>query len=84
MHLIFAKRLSFVMQFTNIGTSKIDHSTFKIYGITVIAFIVIDQNIKVGFIEKAFLVPNVNLDIVLELFFLILSNADVNYSKKEL
>ena len=50
----------------------------------VAAFLVTDQTEKVRFFEEIFLVANVSPDVVLRIPFLILSNADVKFPKKEL
>lgn len=58
------------MQITNIGTLKIDGTTFKTYGIVVAALSVIDQADKIKFFEKTFLIANVCHDIILGMFYL--------------
>ena len=50
----------------------------------VAAFSMTDQANRIRFFEETFLVANVNLDMVLEMPFLILSSADVDFLKKEL
>ena len=84
MHLVFAKRLSLVMQATNVGSQKIDGNTLETYEMVVAAFSVTDQANKVRFFEEIFLIVNVGPDMVLEIPFLILSSADVNFPKREL
>ena len=80
----FAKRLGLVVQTTNIGTQKIDGTTFETYEMVIVAFLVIDQADKIRFFEETFLVANVSPDIVLEMPFFILSGADVNFPKRKL
>ena len=50
----------------------------------VAAFSVTDPAIRVRFFEKTFLVVKVSLDVVFEMFFLTLSDADIDYPKKRL
>ena len=50
----------------------------------VAAFLVTDQANKVRFFEETFLVANVSPDMVLEMPFLTLSGADVDFPKREL
>ena len=48
------------------------------------AFSMIDQSKNVGFFKKPFLVANINLNIDLRIFFLILSGTNVDFQKKKL
>ena len=82
-HPAFAKKFGFVMQFTNIGAQIIDGTTFKTYDMVIMAFSMVDQDIKVKFFEKTSLVANVSLDIVFRMFFFTLSNANIDFLKKE-
>ena len=50
----------------------------------VAAFSVTDQADQVRFFEKTFLVANVSPDVVLEMPFLTLSSADIDFPKREL
>ena len=84
MHLVFAERLNFIMRATNFGTQKIDGMTLKTYGMVVAAISVTHQAGRVRFFEETFLVANISPDVVLGIFFLTLSNADVDFPKKKL
>ena len=83
-YLSFAEKLGFVMQPTNVGAQKINGTTFETYKMMVTAFSVTDHADKIRFFEKTFLVANVSQSVVFEIFFLILSDANVNFLKKEL
>ena len=50
----------------------------------VAAFWVTDQANRVRFFEEIFLVANISLDMVFGIFFLTLSNVDIDFPKKEL
>ena len=80
----FAKKLGFVVEFTNVGTQIIDGTIFKTYEMVVAAFSVIDQSSKVKFFKKTFLVANVNPNVVLGMLFLTLSSANIDNLKREL
>ena len=84
MHPVFAERLGLVVWATNVGTQKIDGTTFETYGIVVAAFSVTDQVDKIKFFEETFLVANVSPDVIFGIPFLTLSDASVDFPKKEL
>ena len=84
MHLAFVKRLGLVIQTINVGAQKINGTTFETYRMVVAAFLVTDQANKVKFFEEIFLVVNISPDVVFGMSFLTLSDADVNFLKREL
>ena len=84
MHLVFAEKLSLMIQITNVSTQKIDGITLKTYGMVVTAFSVTDQASKVSFFEKTFLVVNISPDVVFWMLFLTLSGANIDFLKREL
>lgn len=43
-------------------------------------FFILDKDDKMKFFEESFLLVDVKLDIVLEIFFLIMSNADIDFN----
>ena len=68
----------------NVGAQKIDRTILETYGMVVAFFSVIDQANKVKFFEKTFLLTNVRSIVVLGMFFFTLSDADVDFLKREL
>ena len=84
MHPAFVERLGLVVQTTNVGAQKIDSTTLEIYRMLVAAFSVTDQADRIRFFEEIFLIANVSPDVVLGMPFLILSDADIEFPKKEL
>ena len=84
MYSIFAKKFDFVMQITNVGTQKIDSTIFEIYKIVIVVFLITNQANKVRFFKKIFLIINISPDEVFGMLFLTLSDADINFSKREL
>ena len=83
-HPTFAERLSLVVRTTNVGTQKIDSTTLKTYGMVVVAFSVTDQANKIKIFEKTFLVANVSPDVIFGMLFFTLSDANVDFRKREL
>ena len=84
MHPVFVKKLGLVMGTTNVGVQKIDGTTFEIYGMVIAAFSMTDQANKVRFFEKILLMANISPDVVLGISFLILSSANIDFTKKKL
>ena len=84
MHLAFVERLGFVVQTTKFGDQKIDSTTFEIYREVIAAFLVPNQADRVRFFEETFLVAIVSPDMVFGMPFLTLSDANVDFPKKEL
>ena len=80
MHPSFAKQLGLPIQPTDVGAQKIDGNTLDTYGMVAAAFSVLDKANRVRFFEKTFLVANVSPEVVLEMLFLILSCADIDFS----
>ena len=83
-HLTFAKKLGFPIRPTDVRVQKIDGTILDIYRIIVAAFLVTDKVNRVKFFEKIFLMANISLEVVFGKFFLILSNADVDFLDWEL
>ena len=83
-HLTFAKQLGLSTGPTDVRAQKIDGTTLNTYGMIVAAFSIVDKANQVKFFEETFLVANISLKIVLEMFFLTLSGADVDFSSRKL
>lgn len=64
---------------TNVKVQKIDGTILKIYWMIVSIFSMLDKNGKKRLFEKSFVLANVKLDVVFEMFFFIMSNADINF-----
>ena len=80
----FAKQLGFLIRPTDVGAQKSNGITLDTHRIVVAAFSVVDKANQVRFFEETFLVANVSLKIVFEMFFLTLSGADVDFSDRKL
>ena len=84
MHPSFAKQLSFSTRPKDIEAQKIDGTTLDTYEMVVAIFSVMDKANRVRFFEETFLVANVSPEVVLGMLFLTLSDADVDFSGREL
>ena len=76
---VFAHQWDIKAQKTNVGAQKIDSTTLKTCEIVVFIFFLLDKDDRERFFEKNFLSADVKLNIVLEILFLIISNADVDF-----
>ena len=83
-HLSFVKQLGLPIRPSNIEAQKIDGTTLDIHGMVVAAFSMVDKANRVRFFKETFLVANVSPEVVLGMFFLTLSNADVDFSGQKL
>ena len=63
---------------------KINDTTLDIYKMVVAAFLVTDKINKVKFFEEIFLMANICPEVIFKMFFLTLSNADVDFLDWEL
>ena len=75
----FDQELEFPIKPTNIRVHKMYGNIIDIYGMRVAAFSMTKKANQVKFFEKTFLVANISLKIVYGMFFLILSNVDINF-----
>ncbi len=75
----FAHQLGLKILKTNVRTQKIDGTTLETYGTVVSIFSMFNQDDKERFFEESFLLANVKPNIVLEIPFLTMSNADIDF-----
>ena len=80
----YTAKLGLQVQKANIGAQKIDGSTLETFGMVLADFQVEDKLGKVRFFQETFLLADINAEVVLGMPFLTLSNADVQFVKKEL
>ena len=83
-HPAFTKELGLPIRPTDVGVQKIDGTTPKTYKMVVAAFSVEDKANRVRFFEETFLVANVSPEVVLEMLFLTLNGADIDFFGREL
>ena len=68
----------------NVEVQKIDSSTLKTFEKILASFQIKDTFEKARFFQKTFLLADLNIEIVLEMLFLTLSNADIKFAWKKL
>ncbi len=81
---VFAQQLGLKIRKTNVRTQKIDDTTLETYGMVVSTFSVLDKDRRERFFEESFLLADVSPDIVLEMPFLTMSNANVDFQARDL
>ena len=81
---VFASQLSLKIWKTNVGAQKIDKTTLETYGIVVFIFFVWDKDGRERFFKESFFMAEVKPKIVLEIPFLTMSNADVDFQAQDL
>ena len=74
---VFAARLGLPILSTGIGAQKIDGSALKTYGMVIAGFSIQDKLSRARFFEETFLLADISMEVVLEIPFLPLSNADI-------
>ena len=62
---------------TNVGAQKIDGSTLKTFEIVLASFQIEDKLGRARFFQETFLLADISVEVVLEIFFLTLSNANI-------
>ena len=75
----FAYQLGLAIWKTNVGAQKINGTTLKTYGIIFFTFFVSNKDGRERFFEESFLLVNIKPEIVLEMLFLTMSNANVDF-----
>ncbi len=80
----FTSQLGLKIWITYITAQKIDGTTLEIYRIVVSIFSVSNKDSWERFFEETFLLANVKSDIIVEMLFLTMSNADVNFQAWDL
>ena len=84
MMLAYALKLGLKICRINVGAQKIDGSILKTFGIVLASFQVEDKLGKIRFFQETFLLADINMEVVLGILFLILSNADIQFTEREL
>ena len=78
-HLTFARELGFLIKPTDVRAQKIDGTMLVTFRIVVATFSITDKANQVRFFEKIFLVANISLKVVLGMFFLTLSDENIDF-----
>ena len=80
----YAKQLGFQVQKTNVGAQKIDSLLLQTFKMIIADFLVEDKLNRAQFFQESFLLAETSMEMILGMFFLTLSNADIHFAKKEL
>ena len=80
----YASRLDLWVYHTNIRAQTIDGSTLETFEMVLASFQVKDKLGRTRFFQETFLLADISMEVVLGMPFLTLSNADVQFVKKEL
>ena len=83
-HLTFARELGLPIRTTDVRAQKIDSTILNTFGMVVTAFSMTNKANQVRFFEETFLGANVGPEVVLAMFFLTLSSADIDFLGREL
>ncbi len=75
----FAHQLGLTIQKTNIRAQKIDGTTLKTDKIVVSIFSLFDKDSRERLFEENFLLADIKQDVVFGIFFLTMSNADIDF-----
>ena len=84
MTLAYAKQLGLQVRKTVVKTQKIDGSLLQTFEMVIAGFQVEDKLGSVRFFQESFLLAETSMEVVLEMLFLNLSNADIQFAKKKL
>lgn len=80
----YIAKLSLVISKTDVGAQKIDDSPLVIYRMVLAGFSVKNNLGKVWFFEKTFWLAITSMEVVLEMFFLIFLNVNMEFLEKKL
>lgn len=75
--------LGLEVRFTNVDIQKIDGLALKTYKKVIAGLLVYNKLGRIQFFEKTFLLADINIEVVLEIPFLSLSNIDVEFMETE-
>ena len=76
----YASKLGLKICFIDVKAQKIDNSTLKTFEIVLTSFQVEDKLRKSWFFQKAFLLADFNIEIVVKILFLTFSNANIKFT----
>lgn len=79
-----AAKLGLKVKPTNFAAQKVDDSIFETFGIVLASFKVENKLSRSRFFQKSFLLADTSIDVLLEMSFLILSNANIRFAGKKL
>ena len=77
----YAQKLGLKIRKTNVGAQKIDGSTLETFGMVIADFQIEDKASRPRFFQETFLVADTKFEMILEMPFLKISNADVSFNE---
>ena len=80
---VYAAKLGLRPWPTNVDAQKIDDLALTTHGMASASFSLQDSQGKVWFFKKTFLLANISMQIVLAIFFLALSNVNIEFTELE-
>lgn len=81
---IFALKLSFKVCHINVKAKRIDGINFKTFEIVLASFQIKNKLGLAKHFQKTFLLANTNIEIVLEIFFMTFSSAEISFTEKKI
>lgn len=84
MNPVYAKKLSLRIQKTDVDAQKIDRCSLDIFEIVITSFQAQNKLGNSRFFQETFLVANTRMDVVLEMIFLTLRNANIQFVEGDL
>lgn len=84
MTLTYTAKLDLKVWHINVKTQKIEGFTLEIFGMVLAIFQIEDKQDWIQYFQKTFLLANTNIEMVPEMLFLTLSNANVSFLEWEL
>lgn len=69
---------------TNVRAQKIDGFIFKMFGIVLPSFQVKNKRERAYFFQKILLLANINIEVILKIFFFTVSNTNIQFAEKKL
>ena len=80
----YAKRLGLKARKSNVKAQKIDDSAIETFEMVIVDFQVEDKGGRPRFFQETFLVTNTKFEIILEMPFLKISNANIAFGERTL
>ena len=77
----YVERFGLKTRKTNVGAQKIDGSALKTFGMMIADFQVEDKGGRPRFFQETFLLADTKFEVVLEMPFLEISNADIAFGE---
>lgn len=75
----YAAKIGLAIRPINVNSQKIDNFLLKIYGVVFAKFLVKDKESKDRFFKETFLLADTNIEVILRISLLSLSNADFQF-----